>query len=118
MDLILNSKNNDLPIFRAHVERTLKKHISKIDEAQKKKMVSFESDFWKERSFFSNDVRLVYTHRPEHRFVDIKVRNHKFKKNHQIHNRILMGHYSGIMGDLTYGLTENVKADLRKSLKN
>jgi hypothetical protein len=32
-------------------------------------------------------------------------------------NKLIMGHYAGIMGDMTYGLTENVKNNLREELK-
>ncbi|PIE50759.1 MAG: hypothetical protein CSA38_01985 [Flavobacteriales bacterium] len=118
MNLISDRENDEIPIFRAFVERTLKKKIKEIDKEQRAKMSGFTSDFWKDRSFFSNDVRLVYSHRPEHRFVDMKVRNHKKKKHREVHNRILMGHYAGIMGELTYGLTESVKENLRQNLKN
>ena len=122
MDLLKDRKNDELPIFRAFVQRVLKKRAGEIDADINKGMAGFSSDFWKDKNFTTSDVSLVYSHLPVHRFVDMKVRKvggkRKPKKNHEIHNRIIMGQFAGIQAELTYGLTEQVKEEIRKNIEN
>ena len=122
MDLLKDRQNDELPIFRAFVERVLKKRAGEIDADITKGMAGFSSDFWKDKNFSTSDVSLVYSHLPVHRFVDMKVRKvggkRKPKKNHEIHNRIIMGQFAGIQAELTYGLTEQVKEEIRKNIEN
>ena len=122
MDLLNDRKNDELPIFRAFVERVLKKRAGEIDADINKGMAGFSSDFWKDKNFTTSDVSLVYSHLPVHRFVDMKVRKvggkRTPKKNHEIHNRIIMGQFAGIQAELTYGLTEQVKEEIRKNIEN
>ena len=123
MDLINDRKNDELPIFRAFVQRVLKKRAQEIDADITKGMAGFSSDFWKDKNFTTSDVSLVYSHLPVHRFVDMKVggiRKGKRtpKKNHEIHNRIIMGQFAGIQAELTYGLTEQVKEEIRNNIGN
>ena len=122
MDLLNDRKNDELPIFRAFVERVLKKRAGEIDADITKGMAGFSSDFWKDKNFTTSDVSLVYSHLPVHRFVDMKVRKvggkRKPKKNHEIHNRIIMGQFAGIQGELTYGFTEQVKEEIRNNIEN
>lgn len=122
MDLLNDRKNDELPIFRAFVERVLKKRAGEIDADINKGMAGFSSDFWKDKNFTTSDVSLVYSHLPVHRFVDMKVRKvggkRTPKKNHEIHNRIIMGQFAGIQAELTYGLTEQVKEEIRNNIGN
>ena len=122
MDLQNDRKNDELPIFRAFVERVLKKRAGEIDADINKGMAGFSSDFWKDKNFTTSDVSLVYSHLPVHRFVDMKVRKVEGKrtpkKNHEIHNRIIMGQFAGIQAELTYGLTEQVKEEIRNNIEN
>lgn len=122
MDLLNDRKNDELPIFRAFVERVLKKRAGEIDADITKGMAGFSSDFWKDKNFTTSDVSLVYSHLPVHRFVDMKVRKvggkRKPKKNNEIHNRIIMGQFAGIQAELTYGLTEQVKEEIRNNIEN
>ena len=122
MDLLKDRKNDELPIFRAFVQRVLKKRAGEIDADINKGMAGFSSDFWKDKNFTTSDVSLVYSHLPVHRFVDMKVRKvggkRKPKKNHEIHNRIIMGQFAGIQAELTYGLTEQVKEEIRNNIEN
>ena len=122
MDLLNERKTDELPIFRAFVQRVLKKRAGEIDADINKGMAGFSSDFWKDKNFTTSDVSLVYSHLPVHRFVDMKVRKvggkRKPKKNHEIHNRIIMGQFAGIQAELTYGLTEQVKEEIRKEIGN
>ena len=122
MDLLNERKTDELPIFRAFVERVLKKRAGEIDADINKGMAGFSSDFWKDKNFTTSDVSLVYSHLPVHRFVDMKVRKvggkRTPKKNHEIHNRIIMGQFAGIQAELTYGLTEQVKEEIRNNIEN
>ena len=122
MDLLNERKTDELPIFRAFVQKVLKKRAQEIDADINKGMAGFSSDFWKDKNFTTSDVSLVYSHLPVHRFVDMKVRKvggkRKPKKNHEIHNRIIMGQFVGIQGELTYGLTEQVKEEIKKEIGN
>lgn len=122
MDLLNDRKNDELPIFRAFVQRVLKKRAGEIDADINKGMAGFSSDFWKNKNFTTSDVSLVYSHLPVHRFVDMKVRKvggkRTPKKNHEIHNRIIMGQFAGIQAELTYGLTEQVKEEIRNNIEN
>ena len=122
MDLLNERKTDELPIFRAFVQRVLKKRAGEIDADINKGMAGFSSDFWKDKNFTTSDVSLVYSHLPVHRFVDMKVRKvggkRTPKKNHEIHNRIIMGQFAGIQAELTYGLTEQVKEEIRNNIEN
>ena len=123
MDLLNERKTDELPIFRAFVQKVLKKRAQEIDADINKGMAGFSSDFWKDKNFSTSDVSLVYSHLPVHRFVDMKVGGirkgkRKPKKNHEIHNRIIMGQFAGIQGELTYGLTEQVKEQIKKEIGN
>lgn len=130
MDVLGNNSDEELAIFRAFVKRTLKEHVDKIDEEQSSKISAFESDNFDGRSFYSSDVSLKYSHRLIHRVAEMKRRRPRPKKNNQlkpkklikfvkdtqIHNRILMGNFAGIQGQLTYGLTEAVRNQMKKDL--
>ena len=123
MDLLNERKTDELPIFRAFVQRVLKKRAGEIDADITKGMAGFSSDFWKDKNFTTSDVSLVYSHLPVHRFVDMKVGGirkgkRKPKKSREIHNRIIMGQFAGIQGELTYGLTEQVKEQIKKEIGN
>lgn len=118
MDVLNEMKGEDLAIFRAYSRRVLQEHADKMDELQREEFSMFESDFWNRRAVISDDKSLIYKHLPQHRFIDMKTRvvgDRKISKRHyDVHNRIIMGHYNGIQMDLTYGLTEQIKEDLRK----
>ena len=120
MDLLKNNTGNDLPIFRAFVEKVLKRRSEEILQDQQKIMAGFSSGFWANRSMQTSTASLIYSHLGVHRFADMKTRKvdgkKKDKTHYEIHNRILMGNFAGIMNELTYGLTENVKAQLRQEI--
>lgn len=120
MDLINQRRSDDTPIFRAFVERTLKKRSQQITAAQNEQMAGFASGFWKRKYMKNDDTSLIYTHLAAHRFVDMKTRvvkgKRKDKNSHEVHNRIIMGNYAGIMNELTFGLTEQMKEMMQKKI--
>lgn len=119
---LINNQKTDQPIFRAHVERTLKERSRKMKQAQDRGMSGFNSEIWRQHHYISDDHSLVLTHRLEHRFVDMKTRtskgDKKKKKRHEIHNRIIMGNYNGIMKDLIYGAADEVVLKMKKEFEN
>lgn len=125
MDLLEDRKKDEDIIFRAHVERVLKHHANKIDDAINKVVGGFSTDAFSKRTFTADDTSLSYRHAGLLRFVDMKRLarpgtqiKYRRKSVHEAHNRIIMGHFNGIMGDLIYGLTEEVKAELKAKLDN
>ncbi|WP_332031117.1 hypothetical protein [Kaistella sp.] len=130
MDLIADRKADDSPIFRAHVERTLKEHARKMNQKQSQGYSGFTDEAFRGRSFQTDGDSLTYSHSALYRFVDTKKlrlpggwkkgSNYKYKRQkvYDFHNRIIMGHYNGIMKDLIYGAAEDVKADMQAKLDN
>ena len=123
MDVLSKSKNEDLAIFRAFAKRTLKLHANKLKAEQDQIMARFTEDFWKQRKYITSDVSLKYTHNIVNRFVDMKRRTVRGKKVYNVnradvHNKLIMKHYNGIKGDLTFGLTEEVKRKMMEDIAN
>lgn len=117
MDVLNENKNEDVAIFRAHVKRTLQEHSAEMNNEIVSEMAGFTEAFWQDRKITSDEYAIIYQHRPQHRFIDMKyirVNGRKVLQNrHEIHNKIIMTHFNGIQLDLTYGLTEQVKEQLR-----
>lgn len=117
MNLIENRKANHEDIIKGRFIRKVLTDTSKeMDQAQRKKMSGFRSQFWNSRSFTITDNQLDYSHLRQHRFVDMRSRNTKDgkqkKKSHPIHNRIIMGNYNNIVKELKFGFTDAVKEQL------
>lgn len=124
-DLLQDRKADDPPIFRAHIERVLKDHAKKMDEAQNKGYSGFKDPSFHGRSFQTDGETLEYTQSALYRFVDMKKlrgkrsgKQYERNKVYDFHNRIIMGHYNGIMKDGIYGMAEEVKQDLRNTVEN
>ena len=123
MDLLADRKADDSPVFRAHVERTLKKHAQKMDSEQSKGYSGFSNPSFRGRSYSTDGYSLTYAQSALYRFVDMKKlrypgsqNQYKRKRVYDFHNRIIMGHYNSIMKELTYGVADEVKADLQAKL--
>lgn len=131
MDLLADRKADDSPIFRAHMERTLKEHARKMNEKQTTGYSKLSDSF--SRVFSSDGDSLTYAHSAFYRFIDMKKlrfrrykdgtpnkyqMQYKRKKVYDFHNRIIMGHYNGIMKELIYGAAAEVEADLRSKFDN
>lgn len=119
-DLLSDRKADESPIFRAHIERVLKDHARKMDKAQNKGYSGFKNPSFRGRSYQTDGESLEYTQSALYRFVDMKKlrypgsnKQYQRDKVYAFHNRIIMGHYNGIMKDGIYGLAEEVKGDLR-----
>ena len=100
----------------------MRKRSKEMKARQDKGMAGFSKSVWKDHSYQSDSEFLVLTHRPVHRFVDMKRRRTKSKgiinkKSHAIHNRIVMGNYNGLMKELTFGAGEDAVQNLRNSIQ-
>lgn len=126
MDLLEDRKvTSDSPIFKANMERLLKEHARKMDATQNEGYSVFSDPSFHGRSYSTDGDSLTYTQSALYRFVDMKKlrypgsqNQYKRKKVYNFHNRIIMGHYNGLMKDLTYGAAEEVKADLLEKFDN
>ena len=130
MDLLEDRKvTSDSPIFKANMERLLKEHARKMDATQNEGYSVFKDPAFKGRSFSTDGDSLTYTQSALYRFVDMKKLRYpggyanngpkyKREKVKKFHNRIIMGHYNGLMKDLTYGAAEEVKQDLLEKFDN
>jgi hypothetical protein len=109
--------NSDDIIKQRFIKAKLKETADGIKNTSKQRMGSFTSSFWNDRSFTTDDNTMVYTHKPVHRFVDMRTRKKngvpKRKKSHAIHNRVVMGNYSQLVKELSFGFTEAVKEQFR-----
>ena len=132
MDLVNDRKISDTPIFRAFVERVLKKRAKDISAAQNEVLAGFSSGFWKRKFIKSDDTNLIYTHLAAHRFVDMKTRRSrgytrgtrkipggkKKKKNFPVHNKPIMRHKKFIVRTLSFGFTDEIKENFRQLAKD
>lgn len=122
MDLLSQRKNEEIAIFRAFAERTLKQHAERMEASQREAMSGSKSSFWNQLQVNSNDHSIDMRMRPEMRFVDMRSRYVKSSKKritkgyHDVYNKIVMTHYNGILMDLTYGMSEAIVQEMKNSL--
>ena len=117
-NLLANRKSEDKILERKFVRQKLQETANDIQREQDKRMRSFNSDFWRNRTFSVTDNELEFEHLKVHRFADMKTRTLKDgskrkKKTYGIHNRVVMGQYSQLTKELAYGFTEEIKHQLR-----
>ncbi len=103
------------------ISRILQEEGQEMFEATTKVMRSanFSSEeLLNDRSISGAENRLIYTHRPEHRFVDMSSRNTKKGKirkvSHAIHNKILFGRANTIVHRLSFEYTSGMREMLLK----
>lgn len=109
----------DSALEKRFIAKVLKEESKEIIEAQDKIFSRFNNSDWKSgRSFEVHGTTLEETHLPKHRFVDMKTletRAGKIKKrNYPVHNKIMYGHANDIVRGISYGFTEQVKADMKE----
>lgn len=113
----LNRNSEDSILKGRYLRKVLRERGNDINQEVGKRTNSFSSSIWSRRGISLTDDTLTYKSTKVHRFLDMKRRNtkdgKKRKKNYPIHNKIIMGQYSQIVKDLSYGYTEEIKAQLR-----
>lgn len=102
------------------IRQVLARESKEIDTAQQKYMTSrgFENENWYSgRAFSVTNDQMDLVHLKKHRFVDMKTIMTKTgthrKRPHQIHNRILWGHYNNIIREMAFGFTQAVKEQMK-----
>jgi hypothetical protein len=117
---LLQQRTNDGDdiIKNRFIRKKLQETANDIKDASQKKMSSFNSAFWRNRSFSVTDNEMQYEHLKVHRFIDMRTRKNadgtkQKKKFYPIHNRIVMGQYSQLVRELSVGFTEEVKNQFR-----
>lgn len=125
MDVISNNSGTDTPIFRANLERILKRRAGEIDTAQSRGYAAFKNPSFRGRSFSTDGDSIVYSHSALYRFVDMKKlrypgTNTQYRRNkvYAFHNRILMGHYNGLMKELIFTAGFEIQENLRSTIDN
>lgn len=115
--LQLRQNNSDKILEGRFIRMKLAETANDIQQASAKKMAGFNSAFWKNRSFNVTDNEMHYEHLKVHRFIDMKTKSQKDgsktkKKFYPIHNRIVMGQYSQLTRELSFGFTQEIKRQL------
>ncbi|WP_407402223.1 hypothetical protein [Chryseobacterium sp.] len=123
MDVLAERKEKEKLIVSAFQKRVLQQHGDKMQKTQNENVPRFRKKSLDFRNIVTNEDSLIYRHKGVMRMVDMKrltkpLKTDKYtrKKTYNIHNRILMGHYSGLSKDLTFGLTAAVREDIINEL--
>ncbi|WP_339836420.1 hypothetical protein [uncultured Flavobacterium sp.] len=115
MNILANrSKSNEDILKGKFIRKQLQETAQSIQQDSSKAMSSFRSGFWNDRSFNVTDNVLDYKHLKQHRYVDMRTRAKKDgskvkKKSYRNHNRIIMGNYSQLVRELSFGFTKETK---------
>lgn len=117
--LSTRTKSENTILEAQFIRMKLKEMADDIDSEQKKRIGTFRSEFWKERTFSVTDNVMNMQHLKVHRFIDMKTitlkdGTKKKKKFYPIYNRVVMGQYNQLTKELAYGFTEEIKNSLRK----
>ena len=104
--------------FNSHI---LRQEAANMQAEQNKVMATagFSSrQQWKQKNFTVTNNELVFTHRPEVRFVDMATRQTKAGKikkvAHPVFNKILFGYANNIVHRIGFEFTEDTKQELLK----
>ena len=101
------------------IAQVLQEEANEIAAEQDKIFSRFNNSDWKNnRSFEVKGTTLEEKHLPKHRFVDMKTRETRAgkikKRNYPVHNKIMYGHANDIVRGISFGFTEQVKAEMKK----
>lgn len=122
MNILEKRKENaDLIAKNRFIKTVLAEQGDEMKKAQTKVMNErgfTNPKFFSKRSFNANDNELVLTVLKLHRFVDMKSRKTSQgvikKKSHPLYNRIVFGHLSNIIRELSFGYSDAVIEEFKK----
>lgn len=123
MDLLKKRKENYQKVLEGRFIRSvLFEQSVEILEAQELRMLKSKfktRDFYNDRSFQVKDDSTELKFLTTHRFVDMSTRRTKkgevrHKKSHPIYNRIIYGHLSNIVREISFGFTDAVIEEMKK----
>lgn len=123
MDVVAERAEKEKLIVAAFQKRVLRQHADKMQKTQNANVPKFSDTSLDFRNIVTNEDSLIYRHKGIMRMVDmkrltkpLKTDKYKRKKTYNMHNRIVMGHYSGLSKDLTFGLSDAVRQDIINEL--
>lgn len=123
MDVVAERAEKEKLIVSAFQKRVLKQHADKMKKTQNENVPKFRNTSLDFRNIVTDEDSLIYRHKGIMRMVDMKrltkpLRTEKYKRKitYNMHNRIIMGHYSGLSKDLTFGLSDAVRQDIINEL--
>lgn len=118
-----NKSNENLLLEKRFTRTVLNEEGADMRKDVQKKMsgASFQSrELFTDLKIDVTDTVLSYDHLARHRFIDMKRRRTRSgiinKKNYPIHNRILYGYANNIVRRLSFGFTDAVKDQMRKTM--
>ena len=119
MNIFEKRAGSDDALEKRFIAKVLQEEAKEIVIEQDKIFSRFNNSDWKNnRSFEVKGTTLEEKHLPKHRFVDMKTletRAGKIKKrNYPVHNKIMYGHANNIVRGISFGFTEQVKAEMKK----
>ena len=125
---ILDNRNTDDKIVEGRfVEQVLRDQAASILKDSRREMRGFSQAKWRNVKMSVDKSSLSYQHLAVHRFVDMKTRKSsnysagtrkmrsgkQKKKNYPIHNKVIYQHKRFIIKRLSFGFTDEVKAQFR-----
>lgn len=123
MNILDKRKENHRKILEGRfIRKVLFEQSEEILEQQEWRMLksNFRTrDFYNHRTFDVKDSSTELKFLMTHRFVDISTRRTKTgevrpKKSHPIYNRIIFGHLSNIVREISFGFTDAVIEEMKK----
>lgn len=123
MNILDKRKENHRKILEGRfIRKVLFEQSEEILEQQEWRMLksNFRTrDFYNHRTFDVKDSSTELKFLTTHRFVDMSTRRTKKgevrrKKSHPIYNRIIYGHLSNIVREISFGFTDAVIEEMKK----
>lgn len=126
---LISERNKGNSIEERFIEQSLRDQAASILKDSRREMRGFSQTKWRRVNMSVDKNSLTYEHLAVHRFVDMKTRKaknysaatrkvkagrEKKKKNYPIHNKIIFSHKRFLIKQLSFGFTEEVKAQFRK----
>lgn len=126
---MLDDRNSDASVIEGRfVEQVLRDQAASILTDSRREMRGFSQAKWRNVKMTVDKNTLNYQHLAVHRFIDMKTRkasNYKAstrkmkggrqkKGNYPIHNKVIFQHKRFIIKRLSFGFTDEVKAQFRK----
>lgn len=126
---LISERNKGNSIEERFIEQVLRDQASSILKDSRREMRGFSQAKWRNVNMSVDKNSLTYTHLAVHRYIDmttrkagnysaatrkLKLNREKKKKNYPIHNRIIFSHKRFIIKQLSFGFTDEVKAQFRK----
>lgn len=128
MSLLKQRAGRTGTIEERFVEQALRDQAASILRDSRREQRGFSSPKWRHVNMAVDKNSLTYEHLAVHRFVDMKTRKashyiaatkklkanrEKKKKFYPIHNKVIMSHKRFLVKTLSFGFTDEVKAQFR-----